>query len=106
MTALGLNTRAGCVVSGDTLPERKPHPMPLLHAAKLLSREPRHCVYVGDAQRDIQAGRSAGMRTLVAAFGYLTEDDNPADWLADAIVSHPSELLHALGLVGTPEDEH
>lgn len=106
MSALGLNTRAGCVVSGDTLPERKPHPMPLLHAAKLLSREPRHCVYVGDAQRDIQAGRSAGMRTLVAAFGYLTEDDNPADWLADAIVSHPSELLHALGLVGTPDDEH
>jgi phosphoglycolate phosphatase len=100
MTALGLKARAACIISGDTLPERKPHPMPLLHAAKLLSKEPRHCVYVGDAQRDIQAGRSAGMRTLVAAFGYLADDDNPADWLADAVVRHPAELLDALGLAG------
>jgi phosphoglycolate phosphatase len=98
MAALGLSERAGCIVSGDTLPQRKPHPMPLLHAAKLLATEPGDCIYVGDAQRDIQAGQAAGMRTMVAAFGYLSDDDDPYGWSADAIVDHPIELLDAFGL--------
>jgi phosphoglycolate phosphatase len=98
MSALGLHERAGCIVSGDTLPERKPHPMPLLHAAKLLETEPGDCIYVGDAERDIQAGRAAGMKTLVAGFGYLSGDDDPSSWLADAILARPSDLLQALGL--------
>ena len=59
MAALGLDRRAGCVVSGDTVAERKPHPLPLLHAAGLVGVAPERCVYVGDAERDIQAGRAA-----------------------------------------------
>jgi 2-phosphoglycolate phosphatase len=98
LAALGMSARAGCVVSGDTLAERKPHPMPLLHAAKLLAVEPADCIYVGDAERDIQAGRSAGMTTLLAAFGYLSGEDDAASWSADAIVNHPAELLELLGL--------
>jgi 2-phosphoglycolate phosphatase len=103
MSALGLGERAGCVVSGDTLPERKPHPMPLLHAAKLLASEPRDCIYVGDAKRDIEAGRAAGMKTLVAAFGYLSNEDDPGGWSADAILRRPVELLGELGLVEASE---
>lgn len=95
---LGLRERCACVVSGDTLPRRKPHPAPLLHAADALGLAPAHCTYVGDAERDIQAGRAAGMRTLVAAFGYLGDDDDPAAWGADGIVSTPREILGWLGL--------
>jgi phosphoglycolate phosphatase len=93
LAVLGLDRRAGCVVSGDTLPERKPHPMPLLHAAGLLGVPPDRCVYVGDAQRDIQAGRAAGMTTVVASYGYLAADDDPESWGPAGIVSEPAELL-------------
>jgi phosphoglycolate phosphatase len=89
----GLSPRCGCVVSGDTLAERKPHPLPLLHAAELLGLEPRECVYVGDAERDVQAARNAGMIPLVAGFGYLGDDENPADWRAEAIFARPQELV-------------
>jgi len=102
LAELELASRAACVISGDTLPEKKPHPLPLLHAASLLRLEPAHCAYVGDAQRDIQAGRAAGMRTCVAAFGYLGENDDPSSWLPDAIVEHPADLLKALGFPGEP----
>lgn len=93
MRAMGLSSRAACVVSGDTLPERKPHPLPLLHAAGLLQVPPAACVYIGDAERDIQAGRAAGMRTLVATFGYISPDDDPGTWMADAMISHPRQIL-------------
>jgi len=97
LAALGLDRRAGCVVSGDTLPERKPHPMPLLHAASLVGVAPRHCVYVGDAQRDIQAGRAAGMTTVVAAYGYLSDEDDPGSWEPTGIVDEPAQLLEWMG---------
>lgn len=93
LEALRLRGRAGCVVSGDTLSERKPHPMPLLHAAETLGLQPQQCTYVGDAERDIQAGRAAGMRTIVASFGYLGVDDDPTAWGPDGIVASPLELL-------------
>ena len=95
---LDLRGRCGCVVSGDTLPVRKPHPRPLLHAAETLGLAPAECTYVGDAERDVQAGRAAGMRTLVAGFGYLGADDRPAAWGADGILASPLELLDWLGL--------
>jgi 2-phosphoglycolate phosphatase len=95
---LGLAPRCGCVVSGDTLSERKPHPLPLLHAASLLGLEPRQCLYLGDAERDVQAARNAGMIPLVAGFGYLTEGENPADWNPDAVLRRPEDLLEWLGL--------
>lgn len=95
---LGLAARCGCVVSGDTLAERKPHPMPLLHAASLLELEPRDCVYLGDAERDVQAARNAGMIPLVAGFGYLNEDEDPAAWQPDAVLGRPEDLLDWLRL--------
>jgi 2-phosphoglycolate phosphatase len=90
---LALHERAACIVSGDTVAERKPHPLPLLHAAECLGIVPTACVYVGDAERDIQAGRAAGMRTIAAAYGYIGSDEDPQAWGPDAIVGSPLELL-------------
>lgn len=98
VAAVGLRGRAACVVSGDTLARRKPHPDPLLHAAGLVRRQPAECVYVGDAERDVQAGRAAGMRTVAAGFGYLSSEDDPAAWQADTVVNRPEELHVCLGL--------
>jgi phosphoglycolate phosphatase len=95
---LGLLGRCGCVVSGDTLAERKPHPLPLLHAAALIRLKPGECVYMGDAERDVQAARNAGMIPLVAGFGYLNQGEDPAAWQADAVLGRPEELLDWLGL--------
>jgi len=95
---LGLAARSGCIVSGDTLAERKPHPLPLLHAAGLLGLAPGECVYVGDAERDVQAARNAGMIPLVAGFGYLDEGEDPAAWQPDAVLDQPAGLLDWLGL--------
>lgn len=97
---LRLDRRAGCVVSGDTVAQRKPHPAPLLHAATLLGLEPASCLYLGDAERDVQAGRAAGMLTLVALFGYLGEQDQPDTWQADGLIEQPGELLDWLGEAG------
>jgi phosphoglycolate phosphatase len=90
---LGLAQRACCVVSGDTVAERKPHPLPLLHAAALAGVAPEHCVYVGDAERDIVAGRAAGMQTVIAAYGYLGETDEPATWNAHGVITEPAQVL-------------
>ena len=90
---LDLARRACCVVSGDTVNERKPHPLPLLHAASLVGVEPERCVYVGDAERDIQAGRAAGMTTLVAAYGYISASEDPLQWQPHGVVASPDELL-------------
>jgi phosphoglycolate phosphatase len=98
LEALGLSRRAGCVLSGDSLPERKPHPRPLLVAAGLLHVAPEHCVYVGDALRDIQAARDAGMLALGASFGYIGPDDQIETWKADGWLAEPLELLHWFGL--------
>ena len=86
---------AGCVVSGDTTPHAKPHPAPLLEAAKRLGISPASCWYVGDDMRDIQAGRAAGMVTVAAAWGYCGSD-GPAEWNAHAIASSPLELLELI----------
>jgi phosphoglycolate phosphatase len=93
LAQLELDQRASVVVSGDTVAERKPHPLPLLHAAETIRVMPQHCVYVGDAERDIQAGRAAGMRTVVAAYGYIGADEDPTQWAATGIVDEPAELL-------------
>ena len=97
---VGLAGRCACLVAGDTLAERKPHPLPLLHAAALLGLEPRECVYVGDAERDVQAARNAGMIPLVAGFGYLGEADDPAAWRAEAVFARPEDLIGWLELHG------
>jgi len=93
VSQLGLNGDAACVVSGDTTANRKPHPEPMLHACKLAGSKAEECLYVGDAARDIQAGRSAGMKTLVALFGYIGEQDDPTSWGADGLIHAPREIL-------------
>ena len=90
---LGLDTRARAVVSGDTLPHRKPHPLPLLHAAERMGIAPAQCVYVGDAERDMQAAQAAGMFALVARFGYLGADDRADTWFSHASLDSPLELI-------------
>ena len=94
--ALGLSTRAACVVSGDTTPRAKPAPDPLLHAAKLIGLPPGDCIYVGDDLRDIQAARAAGMGALAAAYGYLGDDGSPETWGADGVIRSPIEVLQYL----------
>lgn len=90
---LGLAASAACVVSGDTTRNAKPHPEPLLHACRCAGRTPEECLYVGDAERDIEAGRRAGMRTLVALFGYFRVDDDPHRWGADGAIESPAGVL-------------
>jgi N-acetyl-D-muramate 6-phosphate phosphatase len=93
LTQLGLSQRAACVISGDSLPERKPHPQPLLVAAALLDLPPSDCIYVGDAERDIIAARAAGMPSVLARFGYLRPEDQPDSWQADYSIERPEELV-------------
>jgi phosphoglycolate phosphatase len=90
---LGIAGDAACVVSGDTTANRKPHPEPMLHACRLAGSRPHECLYVGDAARDIEAGKAAGMQALVALFGYLGADDHPERWGADGLVRAPGEIL-------------
>ncbi|MGF7133538.1 2-phosphoglycolate phosphatase [Paraburkholderia sp. EB58] len=93
---LGLDLRAGCVVSGDTTPHSKPHPAPLLHAARMLDLPPERIVYVGDDLRDVQAGFAAGMVTVAAAYGYCGNDIPPTRWHAQHVVQSPAELQKLL----------
>ena len=94
--ALGL--RARTLVCGDTTPHAKPHPAPLLEAARRLALAPAACVYVGDDLRDMQAGRAAGMPVLAAAWGYLGNGEAVHDWGADAVLQGPDDLLNWLQL--------
>jgi phosphoglycolate phosphatase len=91
MQQLGYATRAACIIGGDTTGYMKPHPAPLLAAAQAIHIAPQFCVYVGDDERDIQAGRAAGMRTVAVRFGYLN-GSSPESWGADVIVSTPEEI--------------
>jgi phosphoglycolate phosphatase len=86
---------AGCVISGDTTPYSKPHPAPLLEAARRLDIDPTHCWYVGDDLRDIEAGRAAGMVTVACKWGYCGSID-PATWGADYQLDTPRQLLQML----------
>ena len=98
MAALELTPRAACIVSGDTLPQRKPHPAPLLHGAAQAGIDPAACVYVGDAERDVQAALAAGMTALVAHFGYLADTDRPDTWGAHGSVHSMGDIAIWLGL--------
>jgi phosphoglycolate phosphatase len=86
---------AGCVISGDTTPHAKPHPAPLLEAARRLDIDPAQCWYVGDDLRDIEAGRAAGMVTVACNWGYCGSID-PATWGADYLLDTPQQLLQLL----------
>jgi len=91
-----LFSSARTIISGDTTPHAKPHPAPLLEAARQLGVEPARCVYVGDDERDIVAGRAAGMPTVAAAYGYLGATADTQGWKADATIVSPAALLNLL----------
>ena len=93
---LKLDQRAAAVVSGDSLSRRKPHPLPLLYAAERMGVAPERCVYVGDAQRDIEAARSANMFALAARFGYIAPEDRIDEWPAHGWIDAPLDVLHWL----------
>ena len=96
--ALGLANRVGALIAGDTTPHTKPHPAPLLEAARRMGHLPGACVYVGDDLRDMQAGRAAGMATLAASWGYLGPGAALQEWGADRVLDHPDQLLQWLEL--------
>lgn len=93
MRALDPQGRAACIVSGDSTANAKPHPQPLLHACRLTDSVPADCVYVGDAENDVVAARRAGMRSVVALYGYIAPGDDPRLWRADASIDTPRALL-------------
>ncbi|HEY9099297.1 MAG TPA: HAD-IA family hydrolase [Thiobacillus sp.] len=96
MSILDLAERAACIVSGDTCPQPKPHPAPMLVAAELCGAAPAQCLYLGDAERDIQAANAAAMPALVAAWGYIDATDQPHTWGAHAEIHHPADTLDYL----------
>jgi len=93
ISGLALQHRTACIVSGDSTGNRKPHPEPMLHACRQIDIPAQQCLYVGDAQRDIEAGRQAGMKTLIALFGYISASDDPWQWQADGMIRQPMEIL-------------
>ena len=96
--ALGLHERAGTLVCGDTTAHAKPHPEPLLEAARRLGLDAASCVYVGDDLRDVQAGRAAGMATVAVAWGYLGLGEAIESWGADHVAGTPAQLLQWLAM--------
>ena len=93
---LGLLPLFACVVSGDSVAQRKPHPLPLLHAAELAQVRTGECIYVGDAERDVQAAHAAAMPALVANYGYLGADEDSSAWGGDGYLTGPLDLLEWL----------
>ena len=91
--SLQLSERAGCIVCGDTVAHSKPHPAPMLHACQLIDRQPAQTLYIGDAENDVIAGRTADMQTLVARYGYIGSEDQPDAWGADGLIDAPLEIL-------------
>ncbi len=96
LDGLKLTSRMACIVCGDTLPQRKPDPAPLFLGARQAGVAPRNVVYVGDAERDIAAGKAAGMATVAAGFGYIVESDSAASWGADMVARDVAELIDLL----------
>jgi len=95
MRQLGYGARAACIIGGDTTGHMKPHPAPLLAAAAVLALPPTQCIYVGDDERDILAGKAAGMKTIAVRFGYLN-GGNPDAWGAESVVDAPLDILEKL----------
>lgn len=99
--AMAMFESAGAIVSGDTTPFAKPHPAPLLEAARRLGVEASRCVYVGDDERDIVAGQAAGMATVAVTYGYLGAQADTSQWGANATINCVYELLGLLQFSGT-----
>ena len=98
---LGWHQRCAVLVGGDTLPVRKPDPLPLQHAAQVCGVTVADCAYVGDDERDIVAARAAGMRSVVALWGYRLDEDDPKTWQGDLMIESPTDLLDPAAWPGT-----
>jgi len=93
LTALQFYHRPSCIVCGDTLSTYKPDPAPILHACDLLKAKPNECLFIGDALTDVQAGKAAGTKALVALYGYIDSAENPYEWNADGYIKDPLEII-------------
>lgn len=93
LEGLGLLKRCAILLGGDSLPVKKPDPVPMLHACMVMHLAPSQCVYVGDHERDIQAGNAAGMDSAVALWGYIDDKQTPEQWQAKALVEAPQGLI-------------
>lgn len=96
---LNLNNRCSVTVCPDDVTHSKPHPEPLFLACNRLNCSPEQSLYVGDHERDIEAGRSAGMITIAARYGYIDTPERVDDWKADLIIDHGNELTEWLKAV-------
>jgi 2-phosphoglycolate phosphatase len=101
LKSMHLYDRMHVLVSGDTLPEKKPSPRPLLHACGVAGMLPEETIYVGDDRRDIEAANAAGMVSVAARYGYYDESESPDNWGADRVIEHPVELEIMLSGLGT-----
>ena len=93
---LGFIIPPAVVVSGDTCGEPKPSVKPMLYACGQIHADPQHTLYVGDAERDIQAGRNSGMTTVLAEWGYISDEDDTDSWQPDYRIATPIELIGCL----------
>ena len=98
MNQLGLSKRSAVTISGDTTAQKKPHPLPLITAAKTINRQCEQCLYIGDDPRDIVAGNAADMTTVIARYGYITDASDFDSWQADTHIDHPLQILDLLGI--------
>ncbi len=96
LAKMQIHPTPGSVVCPDDVTDRKPHPESLYRNCRELDCAPSACVYIGDHQRDIEAGRRAGMYTIAAAYGYIEAHDDPVDWGANTTVSDSRDLYTVL----------
>ena len=96
MQALGYAQRAACLVSGDTCARAKPYPDPLLKASELIAIAPQHCLYLGDDKRDAEAAHAAGIRCVIARYGYINSPEEISSWPAQGVIDSPPQLLQYL----------
>jgi len=93
MEGLGLRQRCACIVCGDSAQRSKPHAHPMQLASAVMGIAAKNCIYVGDDERDVIAGRAVGMKTIIAGWGYLGDGKPPASWGADAVAASPQDIL-------------
>jgi len=93
LQALNIAQRPACVICGDSLAKAKPHPEPILHACQLMQQNPKDCLYVGDAVTDVMASKSAGIKVVVALYGYIHQEEDPFSWQADGYINEPQEII-------------
>jgi 2-phosphoglycolate phosphatase len=96
MQQLGLAQRSAVLVCPDHVSRSKPDPEMILLACARMGVEPAATLFIGDDERDIEAGRAAGCKTAAVTYGYIHPQDNPRNWGADVVVDHPLELRAVL----------